>query len=93
MTLLGLALHRRWPARAVPAVTHLRRLGYTAPALALFVQGALSACGKHQPTQPVTLGHDTTVPAGSSAGVEARTSQIVTDGSSPVQVFDDFTLA
>ncbi len=87
------SLHRRRPALAASAVTHCQLAAYAAPALALSALIALSACGKDQPTQPVTLAHDTTVPAATSGNVEARTSQIVTDGSSPSQVFDDFIVA
>ncbi len=58
---------------------------------------ALSACGSsnHPTTPPVTtpLGHETTIPATTSGYIEARTSQIVTDGSPPSTVFDDFVLS
>lgn len=72
-----------------------RTAGYTAPALALSVLLAFAACGgkNEVPTQPTAPPpHETTVPTATSGYVEARTSQIVTDGSPPAQVFDDFTL-
>ncbi|MEJ7810101.1 MAG: hypothetical protein WKG32_06740 [Gemmatimonadaceae bacterium] len=82
---------------AIPTVysSHVRLAAY-APALALSALFALSACGKdnkNNPTQPATRPHETTVPTATSGFVEARTSQIVTDGSPPSQVFDDFTLS
>lgn len=78
----------------------LQRNGFTMATslLTLFGSLALSACSsssKH-PTEPgktTPPGHESTIPAGTSGYVEARTSQIVTDGSPPSQVFDDFTLS
>ncbi len=52
---------------------------------------ALVGCGKDAPTAPDAPSRSTLIPAGTSGFVEARTSQIVTDGSGPSQVFDDFT--
>ena len=49
---------------------------------------------KDHPTQPVVPtppSHETTVPATTTGLCEARTSQIVTNGAPPSQVFDDFT--
>lgn len=61
---------------------------------------ALAACSKDHPTQPpvtpppaATPPHETTVPVSNPGFVEARTSQIVTNGAGPSQVFDDFTLS
>ncbi|MEO8561528.1 MAG: hypothetical protein ABI601_05605 [bacterium] len=78
-----------------------------AAALALFALLALSACkggsestspGNNNPPAnnppvipPITL--ETTVPPTTPGFVDARTSQIVTDGGAPTQVFDDFTSA
>ncbi len=50
---------------------------------------------KDSPTQPVvipTTSRSTVVPVATSGYVEARTSQIVSNGALPSQVFDDFTL-
>ncbi len=57
---------------------------------ALFV---LAACSKDHTTTPTPIqqGHETTVPVANTGFVEARTSQIVTNGGPPTQVFDDFT--
>lgn len=73
---------------------HLRLAALSVRAFALTALFALSACGKDKnPTPPVNTKpiHETTVPPGTSGFVEARTSQIVTNGSPPTQVFDDFT--
>lgn len=51
--------------------------------------------GKKSPTEPQvipTTSRTTVVPQTSSGYVEARTSQIVSNGAAPSQVFDDFTL-
>ncbi len=61
----------------------------------------LAACGKDHPTTPPVTQppataappHETTVPVSNPGFVEARTSQIVTNGSPPSQVFDDFTVS
>lgn len=52
----------------------------------------ISACGSSDPAQPEPNppGQSTLVPPSSSGFVEARTSQIVTNGGAPIQVFDDF---
>ena len=58
---------------------------------------SVSACkGKKAPTQPGVIpstGRSTVVPLTTSGYVEARTSQIVSNGAAPGQVFDDFTLS
>jgi hypothetical protein len=66
-------------------------------AVATTVVLALPACKKNKNgmTAPVvipTTSRSTVVPTTTSGYVEARTSQIVTDGSPPSAVFDDFTL-
>ena len=79
---------------------------FTRPAVlllsALFVLGACKgdkSTGPHTtpppppPPPPAAAPHETTVPTTNPGFVEARTSQIVTDGSPPSQVFDDFTIA
>lgn len=85
------------PGATASARTHSSRLqsqAHTAQVLALSALFALSACGSKDSTQPTTQPpHDTTIPVATSGYVEARTSQIVTDGSPPTQVFDDFTLS
>ncbi len=57
---------------------------------------AVTGCkGKKSPTEPTvipTTSRTTVVPQTSSGYVEARTSQIVSNGAPPGQVFDDFTL-
>ncbi len=65
------------------------------PAIASLAVLVLSACSSSHPTSPPasTPPHETTVPVTTSGYVEARTSQIVTDGSPPSQVFDDFTVS
>jgi hypothetical protein len=70
-----------------------------AMALALLAALALTFTGckkKSSPTQPVVVtqpSRSTIVPLTTSGYVEARTSQIVTDGALPAAVFDDFTFA
>jgi len=56
----------------------------------------LGACkGKESPTQPTlpppTTSRSTVVPTATVGYVEARTSQIVSNGAAPSAVFDDFT--
>ncbi len=69
-----------------------------AAALTLAACVLASACSKdkgNDPNGPSGSGdpvHSTIVPSSNSSIVEARTSQIVTDGSPPSTVFDDFTL-
>lgn len=60
------------------------------------VAAALGACSskKDSPTAPVVTpitSRASTVPVSSAGYVEARTSQIVSNGALPGQVFDDFT--
>ena len=68
-----------------------------AMALALIAALALTFTGctkKASPTQPVVTAQpsrSTIVPLTSAGFVEARTSQIVTDGAMPAAVFDDFS--
>ncbi len=64
--------------------------------VAILVAGlALAACSKKKsPTEPVVVpitSRGSLVPVTSSGYVEARTSQIVSNGALPGQVFDDFT--
>ncbi len=64
-----------------------------AAALSLTLVGCKGS--KDSPTQPVvipTTSRSTVVPTTTSGYVEARTSQIVSNGAGPSQVFDDFTL-
>ncbi len=64
----------------------------------LTVLACTAAACKHKsdgPTEPVVIpstGRSTIVPATTSGYVEARTSQIVSNGAAPAEVFDDFTL-
>jgi hypothetical protein len=66
----------------------------SAPLVALVL--ALAACGDDNsspPPAPPEPTQSTLVPTGNTGFVEARTSQIVTNGAPPSQVFDDFTFA
>ena len=69
----------------------LRIAARGALALTLAAWFALSACGSETDPDPDPPTISTIVPPASTGYVEARTSQIVTDGSGPSQVFDDFT--
>ncbi|MEO8227770.1 MAG: hypothetical protein ABI637_10070 [Gemmatimonadota bacterium] len=62
--------------------------------LAMTAIVAVAACSKKSPTAPSNpVAITNIVPPANSGFVEARTSQIVTDGSPPSQVFDDFSFA
>ena len=78
----------RAPARSRHALRVAARGGL---ALTLAAWFALSACGSETEPEPEGPVVSTIVPPTTSGYVEARTSQIVTDGSGPSQVFDDFT--
>ena len=74
-----------------------RRTVQATAALALVAWFAVTACGTEDNTgpddeEPDPVEQSNIVPPSNGGYVEARTSQIVTDGSPPSQVFDDFTL-
>ncbi len=79
------------------SLANFRLASYRSPILVVSALFTLTACGgSDHPTQPpatVTPPHETTVPISNSGYVEARTSQIVTNGGPPSQVFDDFSVA
>jgi len=57
----------------------------------LLAAGSLAACGDKAPAEPTEQQtHTTLIPGSNNGFVEARTSQIVSDGSPPSYVFDDF---
>jgi len=80
-------MHRSPP----PHARSLRLAARGGLALTLAAWFALSACGSETEPEPEGPAVSTIVPPTSGGYVEARTSQIVTDGSGPSQVFDDFT--
>ena len=80
-------MHRSPP----PYARSLRLAARGGLALTLAAWFALSACGSETEPEPEGPAVSTIVPPTSGGYVEARTSQIVTDGSGPSQVFDDFT--
>ena len=86
---------RRAAAGAVDSPRPMRNRAIGAAACVVLAL-SFSACkGKKAPTQPGVIpstGRTTVVPITTSGYVEARTSQIVSNGAAPGQVFDDFTL-
>lgn len=78
-----------------------QRRGSLAPSAFRLASAAMLALtlvgckGKKNPTEPVlipTTSRSTVVPVANAGYIEARTSQIVSNGFGPSQVFDDFTL-
>jgi hypothetical protein len=64
-------------------------------AIGMALAMSLSACKKKAVTEPVIIpatGRTTIVPTANPGFVEARTSQIVSNGALPSAVFDDFSL-